>query len=363
MKAKRRLRIIAPIVALVLVGLVLLISQRPVQLYKVTILPSLGGTVTGPVAVNDLGQVVGAALTSGDRCHLFLWDRENGIQDLGPGFSIDINNTGQIAGTLIDPNGSKHAFIWDPKHGKQLLGTLGGTESGALALNDRGQVVGFLGPDRVRIEAFIWDKTGGMRKLLPNEQQGSNASAINNAGQILGFTGSHLSLPSQVPCFWDSTAAGLAPPLKSPVDYPGGSDLNNGGYVVGTAHNRDKKRTWAFLWRKETGLEGIEYLFPLEHSVGHLRFNDANQILYGEKHTSFLERFSKKYFGPYTQFCLWDPKRGKIVLDRQVPREMGKLLHVEDINNKGCIIGTVRSKDLKHQFGVLLEPIPERWVK
>lgn len=362
MKPKRRLLLVAAAVALIVFGLVVLLSHRHVQLYRVTVLPSPSGMATRPVAVNDIGQVVGVDYTPGGPSNLFLWDRENGMRNLGRSFSICINNAGQVAGTMIDPNGNMQAFLLDPKEGRKIFDTIEGAESCALAISNRGQVVGFVGSVRARTEAVLWDKNGGVRKLLPDEQRGSNASAINDAGQIMGFTGDQLSFSSQSPCFWDSTDPAGAP-LQSPVDYPGGEDLNNNGYVVGRAYNWDKDRMWTFLWTKQTGLEGMKYLFPLENSVGHIRINDANQVLYGQRHTSSLERISRKYFGPYTQHCLWDPKRGKIVLDRQIPREIGQLLHVEDINNKGCIVATVRSGSRGRQVAVLLEPIAQRWAK
>jgi probable HAF family extracellular repeat protein len=377
MKSKHRLRIIAPVIALLLIGLLVLVQRRHVQLYKVTVLPSLGGTRTRPEAINDRGQIAGLADVAGGT-HLFLWDRENGMQDLGPTGSggVHINSAGQVAGTMTDPNGNGRAFLWDPKDGKQMLGTLGGTSSIASELNNRGQVVGTLNltvprprgiARRVR-QAFIWDKATGMRRLYPNEQWESGASAINDDGLVMGFMGNYKSHRRPELCFWDSTdPAGHVPPLHSPINYSNVSDLNNNGYVLGKMYHLDeggdwdKDQDWTFLWRKGTSVESIEYLFPLEHSVGPLKFNDANQVLYGEKHISSLERFSKKYFGPYTQYCLWDPKRGKIVLDDQIPREMGKLLNVRAINNKGCIVGVMRLKSSGNELGVLLEPIADRW--
>jgi hypothetical protein len=74
-------------------------------------------------------------------------------------------------------------------------------------------------------------------------------------------------------------------------------------------------------------------------------------------------RFSRKYFPSYTVHCLWDPERGKVVLNDQVPHELGKLVDVLDINNRGCIIGTIHPKGSGRRIGVLLEPIPERWDK
>ncbi len=371
MKPKRRLRVIFPAIALVLIGLAALLSRRNVQLYKVTVLPSLGGTRIRPEAINDRGQVVGFSEIVDGNWHIFLWDRENGMQDLGQkkGGDVDINNAGQIARTEQDPNGNMQAFLWDPKDGKQMIGTIGNARDMDLKLNNQGQVVGtlhlFVPRPRLVRQAFIWDKANGMRKLFPNEQWESSAGAINDAGQVLGFIVSFSSRQSRTQCFWESTDPAVAhvPPLQSPVDYPGGSDLNNKGYVLGKGYNWDKDEEWTYLWNKETGIDGIEYLFQLENQVGSLVFNDANQVLYGEKHTSSLERFSKKYFAPYTQRCLWDPKRGKIILDNQVPRELGELLHVRAINNRGCIVGVIRSRGLGSELGVLLEPIAHRWGK
>ena len=363
MKAKKRLRIVAPVVALFLVGLVVLIQRRHIQLYKVTALPSLGATFTRPEAINDRGQVTGRADVIGST-HLFLWDRENGMQDLGPALDRgpDINNAGRIAGTMKDPNGNMQAFLWDPKDGKQMLGTLGGAESTAFALNNTGQAVGFSDSVEGLPQPFVWDKTNGMQNLSRGGGRKSGmATAINDSGQVMGRVMTGADPP--IPCFWDSTAptATPAPPLLPPNDYRGGTDLNNNGCVLGKTYNWDKDETWTFLWTKETGIDGMQYLFQLEQSVGPLKFNDANQVLYGEKHTSSLERFSKKYFGPYTQQCLWDPKRGKIVLDKQIPSKLGKLVGVRDINNRGCIIGSILLEHSGQVAGVLLEPIPKRW--
>ncbi|MEN6423861.1 MAG: hypothetical protein ABFE13_00750 [Phycisphaerales bacterium] len=36
-------------------------------------------------------------------------------------------------------------------------------------------------------------------------------------------------------------------------------------------------------------------------------------------------------------------------------------LVVHGLNNHGCIVGTLYSLNSKRRYGVLLEPIPERW--
>jgi len=365
MKAKRRLAILLLLVVMIVAGALFLTSRRHGKLYSVTVLPKLGGKLTWPCDINDHGQIVGISQVPNGKYHLFLWDREHGMKDLGPESEVDfdINNAGQIAGTTYDPNGNSRAFLWDPNDGRQLLGTLGGEISSAFDLNNNGQIVGFSEAPDGKMHAFIWDKAKGMRQLGTLGSLGGNAHAINDAGQVIGFTEALNANPGSrpQPCLWDSTD-GTEEPLKLPssYDYPGGSGLNNGGYVLGRMFHWEKFRYWVYLWKKDIG---CKWLFELEQPAGSQHLNDANQVLYGEKHYSALRRLSSKLFPPSQRYYLWDPQRGRIPLDGYVKSETGKLHIVEGLNNKGCIIGIIRSKSGAHTQAVLFEPIPERWKK
>jgi probable HAF family extracellular repeat protein len=101
MKPKRQLLLIASAIALAVVGLIAWRSARHEQLYKVTVLPTLGGWKMQPTAINDKGQVVGTVEDSSGVFHLFLWDRDKGMKDLGPmdAENLDINNASEIAGS------------------------------------------------------------------------------------------------------------------------------------------------------------------------------------------------------------------------------------------------------------------------
>jgi probable HAF family extracellular repeat protein len=74
------------------------------------------------------------------RTQAVLWDRENGLQDLGTlggedAGAADINERGQVVGTLIKANGHTMAFLWHASAaGVQELGTLGGTSALRTAL-------------------------------------------------------------------------------------------------------------------------------------------------------------------------------------------------------------------------------------
>ncbi len=132
---KKKRLIILSLCAILLITAILITLLRPHHqgLYKVTYLPSLGGQFTLPCSINDRGQIAGFSKVKNRIYHLFLWDREKGIQDLGPVMNRDvyINNSGQIAATMRDPNGHGRAFIWDPNQGRCILPTLGGERANA----------------------------------------------------------------------------------------------------------------------------------------------------------------------------------------------------------------------------------------
>ena len=93
-----------------LVGLIFWILRGHVQLEKASVLPSLGGTFTRPGAINDRGQVVG-------RYHLFIWDREKGMKDVGPMDldDFDINNRGCIVGVIrSESHGNELGVLLEP---------------------------------------------------------------------------------------------------------------------------------------------------------------------------------------------------------------------------------------------------------
>jgi probable HAF family extracellular repeat protein len=157
---------------------------------------TLGGTVGVPFQMNNRGQVVGNSNLAGDQnFHAFLWDKEEGLKDLGtlPGGSSSgvnwINDAGESVGGSDSSNGH-HAVLWK-KRAMIDLGTLAGDcKSDALSINSQGQIVGNSSPDCVQDGNAVLFEDGGapinLNTLVP---PGSGLTVvfafdINDRGEI-----------------------------------------------------------------------------------------------------------------------------------------------------------------------------------
>ncbi len=157
-------------------------------------LESLGGNGGFARSINDSGQIVGWAMTSGNNGHACFWEQglAHDLSVLSGGRSscaVGISTNGDIAGwseTLVIGEFVCRACLW--RNGTCIdLGTLPGyTCSEAYGLNNVGQVVGKVwGSNGCR--AFVW-KDGVMQFITPLDD-GSWANAINDSGWIVGQSG------------------------------------------------------------------------------------------------------------------------------------------------------------------------------
>jgi probable HAF family extracellular repeat protein len=151
--------------------------------------------------INNAGQVVGAADTSGGSTHGFLLSGGT-MTDLGvlPGGRIsvayEVNDNSEVVGfsqlalISVPPN---HAFYWSQATGMFDMGTLDSTtHSIAYDINNSGQAVGWSEVAAGTNHAFIWTQATGMTDLNGLLAPGSNwtlqeARSINERGQIVGF--------------------------------------------------------------------------------------------------------------------------------------------------------------------------------
>lgn len=331
---------------LILFALAVLLRPSP-ALYRVTVLPSLGGQFTLPYAINDRGQVAGLSEIGLGNYHLLLWDRARGIQDLGPVCKnvVDINNAGQIVGTMADPNGRWQAFLWDPDSGRQLLGMLGGLRSEAKAINDLGQVVGTVEMSAGVSHIFIWDSVNGMRDLGPGQP-----SQINDAGQILTANLAFRDLLLSA----NEGSTGIKMPVSAVM---GLRSINNHGCVVGYRSVAGARPELA-MWHSGSGV-----VKPM-HMCGEARayvINDANQVLFAREQLP-LGKVLGLTLRPYRVKCyLHDPAHGVIPLNRYVRTESNEHLYPVDLNNKGDIVCAIGRNRSRATCVVLLEPIPKWW--
>ena len=141
---------------------------------RMTGIPTLGGTFAGAQCANNQGQVIGQSNLTGDvGCngsldfcvqHAFSWEHGTltDLKTLGGSFStaIWLNNAGEsVGGATTTGDESFHATLW--RDGLITdLGTLpGDCASIALAINSQSQIVGLsINCDTNTSEMVLWDK-------------------------------------------------------------------------------------------------------------------------------------------------------------------------------------------------------------
>jgi probable HAF family extracellular repeat protein len=167
-------------------------------------------SVSTAVWMNDQGQAVGASGRCGNTAlppfafgpHAVLWSKDGTPQDLGnlgyatQNIGLAVNNVGQVVGASATgpdstPVNGVHAFYWTHETGMQDLGTLDGDlASGATGINDAGEVIGIsIDPNGI-LSAVVWQNgtIHDLNELIPRSPLYlAFAASINNVGQIAGW--------------------------------------------------------------------------------------------------------------------------------------------------------------------------------
>jgi len=239
---------------------------------KIINLGTLGGYESVAAAVNDRGEVAGAALNSisdpfpgrypdgeffifgnGTESHAFLW-HDGTMEDLGTLGGPDsaaflLNERGQVAGAgdvdfasnVVTGGPTVHPFLW--QQGKMLdlvadapAGMFGGTYGSVSGLNDRGQVAGTMNlTGDLMWHSFLWD-AGEITDLGTLGGFMSTAVALNNAGHVVGN--------SDVTAICEACAPGNQKQLHRPFFWRDGVMTDLGlpaGDTAGTAYSVNAK--------------------------------------------------------------------------------------------------------------------------
>jgi len=211
-----------------------------------TDLGTLGGTESGARAVNRFDEVVGWSLLAGGEQRAFL-HKAGVMTDLGTfgGFSDarGINDAREIVGSsVIVPGNHERAFVW---RGEELvdLGTLGGTESRAYAINEHGDICGFAQFANGDLRPFLY-RDGAMIDLGSLGGWSGHAYDLNESGKVVGWS---MMIPNSVShaFLWSEGTLIALGPLGG--TYSAAFGINNLGQIVGAATRANGDQA-AFIW-------------------------------------------------------------------------------------------------------------------
>jgi probable HAF family extracellular repeat protein len=165
-------------------------------------------------------------------------------------YAIAMNDSGQVVGwSRTAGDAADHAFSWTQAGGLVDLGTLGGSYSYAYAVNDSGQVVGESQTAGGAAHAFSWTQKDGMVDLGTLGGGWSGAVAVNDSGQVVGWswtagsTNDHAFSWTQEGGMVDLGTLGWA---------SGAAAVNDSGQVVGWSSTAIDEHP--FSWTRQGGM-------------------------------------------------------------------------------------------------------------
>jgi probable HAF family extracellular repeat protein len=290
---------------------------------------TLGGMWSTAIAINELGQVVGASQISGDTSyHGFIYYKGK-ITDIGSIYPYNINNFGQVIGHYnVEINGDSTVRSFIYRNGMLTdLGTISSdprAQSWANDINDLGQVVGSANTVYHGSHFHAYSYSDGVMEDIdtigPYEEQ-SEAWAINNHGMVVGSErGWGVFLYSDG--------------VMKRLNIVGNAfDMNDRGEFVG-------RGSWgpglegAFFYR-EGELIALGDLSESRHTTPRA-INECGQIV-GQSDIGYVERpWGYSHIGHAFLY-----NNGRMTdLNTLIPANSGwELIYATDINNHGQIVG------------------------
>lgn len=349
-------------------------KQPSFDAYRVSDLPSLGGTNSRGNSINNRDWIAGYSTQAGNRTrHAALW-RDGVVTDLGtlggPNSTVAWpvkNNRGIIVGiaqtATPEPLGEAWSsaafyggpfavgyitlgFVWENGQMRGLP-TLGGNNGFATGANNRGLAVGWaenacrdatcVPPQQLQFRPVVWDTQHGDSiselPLFPGDTSGA-ATGINSSGAVIGISGicdqavgrhtakhavlwqkgSVVDLGNLGAQWWNTPTA-----------------INERGDVAGFAGDPafpDGDYLHAFIWTKAEGMRPLGALPGHVHSEAY-GINERRQI---------VGLSCDADFGDCRAF-IWEEGVMRDLNGLKQPGYVARLEQAKDINDQGEITG------------------------
>ena len=207
-----------------------------------------------PVRSTRQARSIGSASNADGEWQAFLYDPEQGIQQLslgGNGGSVNaINEAGQVMGSSTTATGEDWAFFYDPNLGIQEL-SLGGNWSVPDMITESGYVTGRAPTTPGSNEGFLYlyHPSIGIQEIgLAGETVG-----VNEAGQAIGST--YFAAGERMQAFVYDPVLGIQK-LSLGGDSGLAAKMTESGYGVGHSTNAAGE-THAFLYHQSFGLQTL----------------------------------------------------------------------------------------------------------
>jgi probable HAF family extracellular repeat protein len=229
-------------------------------------LPTFDGTTGYAYGINDAGVVTGASNSADGQSLLAVtWNAGSlaaptVLTGLGGTYSQGsaINNAGQVAGAAMDANGYMHAVVWNGTTPTVLgdIGDASGVGNVANAISTTGLTAGFTMDSQFRSHAVAWGLDGTPTALM--ELSDNNAAlGINSSGQVVGSYTKPDDVTGDADFFamlWDAkTGEGVdlntflsASLVNEGIVLTAANAINDQGDIVGTYINKQTLQSGAF---------------------------------------------------------------------------------------------------------------------
>ncbi len=192
--------------------------------------------------------------------------------------AIALSPSGEVVGYSQTSAGNDHAFAWTTAGGMTDLGTLGGRASYPVGVTADGEVVGNSQTSAGNNHAFAWTASGGITDLGTLGGATSNPVAVSSHGQVVG---SSETASGAVHAFSWTAAGGMVDLGTLGGNYSAAAGVNNVGQVVGYSYTTTAAtdgEQHAFIWTPAGGMVDLGTLAG-DYSSSAAAINNNGQVV------------------------------------------------------------------------------------